>query len=47
MKDDGHEAVGQALLLSAIGAGALAAAALGSMIIGNLEMFVGTLTALT
>jgi len=47
MKDAGHEAVGQALLITAVGAGALATAALSRLIISNLDAFVSTLTALT
>lgn len=44
--DAGHEAVGQALLITAVGAGALTAAALGRLAIGHLESFLNTLTAL-
>lgn len=45
-KDAGHEAVGQALLIAAVGGGALSAAALGLLIIGNLEYLLATWTAL-
>jgi hypothetical protein len=44
--DVGHEAVGQALLITAVGAGALGVAALGQLVIGNLESLMNTLTAL-
>ena len=46
-RDAGHEAVGQALLIAAVGAGALSSAALGLLIIGNLEYLVTTWAALT
>jgi hypothetical protein len=42
MEDAGHEAVGQALLIAVVGCGALGAAALGSLIIGNLEYLIAT-----
>ncbi len=45
-EDAGHEAVGQALLITAVGAGALTAAGLGRLVIGHLETFLSTLTAL-
>lgn len=45
--DAGHEAVGQALLIAAVGAGALGAAGLGLLIIGHLEVLVATWRSLT
>ncbi len=46
-REAGHEAVGQALLITAVGAGALGAAGLGLLVIGNLEYLVTTWNALT
>jgi hypothetical protein len=45
--DAGHEAVAQALLITAVGAGALGAAALGRLVVGNLDALMNTLSTLT
>ncbi|GLY14701.1 hypothetical protein LWF15_05790 [Kineosporia rhizophila] len=45
--DAGHEAVGQALLVTVAGAGALTAASLGLMVLGGLERLLAVWSALT
>ena len=45
--DAGHDAVGQALLVTVAGAGALTAASLGLMVLGDLERLLAVWSALT
>ncbi|MDP9825539.1 hypothetical protein [Kineosporia succinea] len=43
-EDAGHEAVGQALLIAAVSAGALTAVALGLSVVDNLQSFISRLS---